>query len=383
MTSSDSPRLSIAMMIESVGLGGAEMVVLQLAEELRSRGHAVHPVIPLGPAGWLGGALVSNGFEPVRYSGRGMLNRVLVRDLTLALRARGVNAIHSHEFVMAYYGTFVARRLGCPHVITLHADQHMTARWHKRVALRWSFRNSDAVVAVSKHTGAHLEERLALRAGAVKVVPNGIPSGAGNGALVRAEFGIRPDERMVLAVGSLVARKGHALLIDALARLEAARSVPPWRLLIAGEGVERGRLEAQAGAAGLADRVHLLGHRHDGANLRDAADVFAMPSLWEGMPLAVLEAMFARRAIVASATSGIPETLTNDVDALLVEPGSVDELATALRRLLGDEALRRRLGDAALARAEREFTIGAMTDAYERLYRSRASDSQPRSPASL
>ncbi|MBK7905610.1 MAG: hypothetical protein IPJ78_03510 [Gemmatimonadetes bacterium] len=67
MTRSDFPRLSIAMMIESVGLGGAEMVVLQLAEELRSRGHAVHPVIPHGPAGWSGGALESAGFDPVRY----------------------------------------------------------------------------------------------------------------------------------------------------------------------------------------------------------------------------------------------------------------------------------------------------------------------------
>ena len=93
-----------------------------------------------------------------------------------------------------------------------------------------------------------------------------------------------------------------------------------------------------------------------------------MPSLSEGLPLALLEAMFAGRAIVASAVGGIPEVITNDREGLLVPPSDPEALAAALRRLLDDPALRIRLGRAAQVRAAEQFTVGAMADAYERLY---------------
>ncbi|MBK7905609.1 MAG: glycosyltransferase [Gemmatimonadetes bacterium] len=127
---------------------------------------------------------------------------------------------------------------------------------------------------------------------------------------MRGGDGDPAEELIILAIGSLVVRKGHAVLIDALARLEGERSVPPWRLLIAGEGVERSSLTAQAEKLGLSDRVHLLGHRLDGANLRAAADVFRHAVALGRHATAVLEAMFARRAIVASASSGISRRLS-------------------------------------------------------------------------
>jgi glycosyltransferase involved in cell wall biosynthesis len=109
-------------------------------------------------------------------------------------------------------------------------------------------------------------------------------------------------------------------------------------------------------------------NRDDVPSLLTAADVFCMPSLWEGLPLAVLEAMFASTAIVASATSGIPEAITSEREGLLVPPGDDAALAAALRRALESPAERARLAGAALRRAENDFTIGSMADAYERLY---------------
>jgi glycosyltransferase involved in cell wall biosynthesis len=134
-------------------------------------------------------------------------------------------------------------------------------------------------------------------------------------------------------------------------------------------GDQRELLEAFAREHGFLDRLHLLAQREDIPNLLAAADVFAMPSLWEGLPLALLEAMLAGRPIVASRISGIPEAVTDDVEGLLSTPGDIESLRQALGRLLSDSALRTRLGAAARARARREFTVEAMVDAYERRYR--------------
>jgi glycosyltransferase involved in cell wall biosynthesis len=115
--------------------------------------------------------------------------------------------------------------------------------------------------------------------------------------------------------------------------------------------------------------VHFLGYRADVADLLAASDVFALPSLSEGVPLALLEAMFAGKGIAASDVGGVPEVVTSEREALLVPAQNPDLLATALGRLLEDRTLRHRLGQAARQRAERAFTVDTMADAYVRLYK--------------
>jgi glycosyltransferase involved in cell wall biosynthesis len=178
-------------------------------------------------------------------------------------------------------------------------------------------------------------------------------------------------------VGNLIERKGHAVLLHALAAIGGRGTHVPWRLAIAGEGVERPRLEALTREYGLTDRVRLLGARNDIPDLQAGADVFVMPSLWEGLPLAVLEAMVAGKPIVASRTSGIPEAIEDGRQGVLVPPGDVQALADALWRLMNEPELRASLGRAALERARSRFTIAAMVDQYERLYRQYLAQSQP------
>jgi glycosyltransferase involved in cell wall biosynthesis len=205
----------------------------------------------------------------------------------------------------------------------------------------------------------------------VHVVHNGIPLVEGNPRPVREELGVRAGELLILAVGNLDERKGHLILLRALALLGHQGLSQPWRLAIAGGrgGPERPKLEAFAREHGMQDRLHILSHRDDIANLQAAADIFAMPSLWEGLPLALLEAMLAGKAIVASDTAGIPEAIAPESHGLLVAPGNPELLAEALHRLLTEASLRKRLGSAALERGRREFTIGAMADSYEPYYR--------------
>lgn len=362
---SDAP-LTVAVMLETDGPGGAELLMHQSCLELRRRGHRVVPVGPEHGEGWLSARLAASGFGRRTFSLRGPVDPFALRRLVRDLRADRVDAIHSHEFTMGVYGCASARFLGVPHVVTMHGDQGVTAAWRRRAALRWAFRRSHAAVAVSDHTRRAMEARLGLPDGSMRVVHNGIPAPSGRRDPVRCELGLDPASVLVLAVGSLRPNKAHGLLIEALAGAEAA---VPWQLAIAGQGPEREPLLRAARERGLGDRVHLLGQRDDIDDVHAAADVFVMPSHAEGLPLALLEAMFSGSAIVASDVGGMPEAVRHEREGLLVPAGDVDALRRALERLLAEPDLRSRLAAAARDRAQARFRIERMTDLYERLYR--------------
>ncbi len=359
----------IAQMLESDGPGGAELVVLRLAIELRRRGHEVVPVGPIDGVGWLGDRFREQGFAVESFGLRRAVDPSGPRRLGEILSKRGVQAVHSHEFTMTVYGAAAAHRLGVPHVATMHGSQTMTKAWRRRAALRWAFRRSRAVVAVSEATRVQLLEDLGIGQETLALIRNGVPVVEGDAAGIRRELGLRDDEVVLLAVGNLDPRKGHRVLLAALQQLTAVGAARPWRLIIAGGrgGPEREPLMAYAAEHGFANRLHILGQREDVPDLQAAADIFVMPSLWEGLPLALLEAMIAGNACVASRTSGIPEAITHGVDGLLVPPGNVEDLAVELGKLLNDSALRVELGRAARQRALGEFTIEAMADRYEAL----------------
>jgi glycosyltransferase involved in cell wall biosynthesis len=359
--------LTVAVMLETDGPGGAELLLHQLCVELRSRGHRVVAVGPEHGEGWLSARLHAAGIERRAFDLRRSLDPAALRALVRMLEAARAEAVHSHEFTMAVYGCAAARWLRLPHVITMHGDQGVTRAWRRRAALRWAFRHSRAALAVSEHTRRAMEQRLGLRPGAMGVVYNGIPVPSGRRESVRRELRLADDELLVLAVGSLRPNKGHRVLLEALAGLPPAGR---WRLAIAGQGEEAEPLAREARRLRVEERLHLLGQRDDVADVHAAADVFAMPSYSEGLPLALLEAMFAGSAIVASGVGGIPEAVTDGVEALLTLPGDPEALRGALARVLSDAPLRRQLGDAAKRRALAEFRIERMADRYEALYRS-------------
>jgi len=360
--------LRIAQMLESDGPGGAETMLVSLSEALRDRGHTVIPVGPARGVGWLSARLRDAGFDRQTFSIRHPIDWQCLRGMIEVLRAKQIEVVHSHEFTMAVYGAAAARWLGIPHVITMHGSQYVTSKRRRRIALRWAFRASAHVVGVSNDTTSHLRSRLGLPQGVIRTITNGVPHLPGNRMATRRALGVADGELLLLAVGNLIVRKGHAQLIRALANARPTPDVP-WRLAIAGQGEERDRLIAVAEQYGVADRVQLLGQRADVFDLHAAADIFVMPSLWEGLPLALLEAMHAGTAIVASRTSGIPEAITNGVDGLLTPPGDERALTEALERLLADPVERARLGAAALARARAKFSMDRMTTEYEELYR--------------
>jgi glycosyltransferase involved in cell wall biosynthesis len=364
------PRLRIAMMLESDGPGGAEMVVFRLSEELRDRGHTVVPVGPANGCGWLADLFRGAGMSPEVFQLRRPIDPQCVRGLMQLFRKHRINAVHSHEFTMAVYGAASSRLLGIPQVITMHGNYNICKARRRRVALRWAMRQSDHTVMVSRATQQAFAVDLGLAESLSTVVPNGVPVRGGNADGVRKEFEVQPGECVLLAVGTLERRKGHMVLLEALARLDARGLSSPWKLIIAGGrgGDQHQALQDYVRDEGLDERVHIVTNRNDIPDLLAMADIFVMPSLWEGLPMALLEAMIAGKAIVASAASGIPEAIVNGREGLLVPPADVGALAEALQNLLTDPARRVALGEAAATRAHSEFTVQVMADRYETLY---------------
>jgi len=360
--------MRIALLTETGGPGGAEHMLLTLASGLAARGHEIVPVGPDDRSAWLGDEFRARGFSPERYSMRRLVDLRCLRGIAETLRQRAVDVVHSHEFTMGVYGSAAARLIHRPHVLTMHGGRYYAGKVQRRLALSIAARSSQAIVGVSEASARDLERTLRLRAGIARSIPNGVPPREGDRHHVRRELALADDEHLIVAVGNLYPVKGHAVLLRALGSVHQTHPLLRWHLAIAGRGAEERSLRDVACAAGIADRVHLLGYRDDVGDLLAGADVYAMPSLSEGLPLALLEAMAAGLPIVASAVGGIPEAARDGVHALLVPPDDDAALAAALERLLSDAELRRTLGGAASARARQEHGAERMIDAYERLY---------------
>jgi glycosyltransferase involved in cell wall biosynthesis len=240
-------------------------------------------------------------------------------------------------------------------------------------------------VMVSRATQRQFATELGVNESMFTVVPNGVSLPIGDAARVRSEFGVADGDCVLLAVGTLERHKGHRVLLEALSRLVSAGLDASWKLIIAGGrgGDQQQSLLDYVREMKLDERVSIVTNRDDVADLLALADVFVMPSLFEGLPMALLEAMLAGKAIVASRTAGIPEAIVDGRDGLLVPPSDVAALADALRSLIVDPARRATLAEAALTRAESEFTVGVMADGYERLYRSRQRSEVPMSSRSI
>jgi glycosyltransferase involved in cell wall biosynthesis len=258
-------------------------------------------------------------------------------------------------------------RRGVPHVFTLHGSRYYADRLDRRLTMAWAGRAAHQVVAVSDAQALDMARDLWLSRERIRVIPNGIPPVPAVAPSLRAELGLAPEARLVVAVGNLYPVKGHAHLLRAVAALppELRQMV---HVAIAGRGDEGPSLTALAAELGLPGQLHLLGLRDDVANVLRSATVFALPSLSEALPLALLEAMRAGVPVVASAVGEIPAVLEHGKAGLLARPGDPGELASALRTLLSDPTLARALVDRAQHVVLERYAIERMAERYLSVY---------------
>jgi glycosyltransferase involved in cell wall biosynthesis len=282
------------------------------------------------------------------------------------MRAWRPDVVHSFLFLSNAVTAPVARLAGVPALIlSQRCSYEATAPPHWRRLARWSHRLADRVV-VNSRAALEEERRAGAPADTTTYIPNGVDV-AEEGPPARAALGL-PEGFLVVAVGQLSEIKGHRYLIEAWP--EVVRAHPAARLVLVGDGPRGPALQEQARRLGVDGSVFFLGFRPDGRRYAAAADVFVQPSLTEGMPNAVLEAMAAGRPVIATRVGGVPELITDGETGRLVPPADPAALAAAIASLLADEAERLRLGGAARARTRAEFSADTVRSAFEGLYRS-------------
>ena len=193
----------------------------------------------------------------------------------------------------------------------------------------------------------------------------------------RSEFGFQDDHLVIGIVAQLRPSKRHDLLIRAIARLRPR--FPALRLLIVGHGNIEGALQNLARQEGIASETIFAGYRDDARRLLPGLDLFALPSVVEGEPVSVLEAMEAALPVVAAQAGGIPELVQDGVTGILAPPNDLDGFCLALERLISDSALRQRLGNAGRERVRTLFSAQRMTEEFQQLYQAAIASLTPTS----
>lgn len=353
---------NIAHLIESSGPGGAERMIVELAQAQQQHGATVTVFIPRGRESWLSEQLQTAGVSTEYFTLTSPLSPPCVRTLYRAFRRYDIALAHSHEFTMATNGAFAARWAGIPHVITMHGGRYYATKLRRRLLMRAAVEASQATVAVSEPLGDALSTDLRITRSRIETIPNGIRMDVVAAAPLRHELGLAPGEPLVLAVGNLYPVKGHRILLEALHALPANT-----HLAIAGRGREESVLRSRAAVLGLSNRLHLLGHRDDVPALLLAADVFVQPSLDEGLPLAVLEAMTSARPIVATDVGDVGRAV-GPGGGLLVPPGDASALAAAITMILQKPFLAKALAQTARTRALLHYGASRMVGRYADVY---------------
>lgn len=294
--------------------------------------------------------------------------RVIPRLINICRRER-VSVWHGHDYKTNALGLILRRFHPMRLVTTVHGWVHRTWRTPLYYAIdRLCLRHNERVLCVSEELLRSCRQ-AGVSASRCVLLENGIDlteyRRTRSPAESRKILGL-DDRPTIGAVGRLSAEKGFDILIHAVKQLLA--SGIDVQLLVAGEGPEKDRLDRLIHDLGLAGRVHVLGYQANMIPLYEAMDVFALSSYREGLPNVLLEAMAMEVPVVATRVNGVPRLVTHGATGDLVEAGSVDELATGLRRILLDRELKSRYTTAGRSVVEERFSFAVRMAKLARLY---------------
>jgi len=369
-----STKIKIAYIITSSGIGGAEKILYhtvigldcnkyqisvcslkekgEVAKELEKHGVDIYCLHMANREGWIGW-----------LASAGALFRLL-----LYLKRLRPAIIHSFLFRANILSRIAGYLIGVPIVISsirvmggekgyFHFSERMT-----------SFM-VDRYIAVSESVERYIIQKSKIPERKISVIYNGVEVKNHTNLKVQNAkllFNIEAKDNIVVTVGRLHRQKGYSYLLHAISKVK--EKFPRIKLMFIGKGGEKNSLKNLAESLDLTDQVVFAGLRSDVENVLSTAELFVLPSLWEGMPNALLEAMAAGKAVVATRVGGIPELVIHEKTGILVPPEDFDALADAIIDLLQDKVRAKKMGEAGRVRVEEHFNISETLKKTENLY---------------
>jgi len=367
------PKIRILHVITRLPIGGAERLLIgilqnldksifkstvcciqdrgELADEVESLGH---PVISLN-------MMRKGGYD---FRVVSSLRRIIIENR--------IDIIHTHLYHANLYGRLAARKEKITTISSVH-NTYKKGKWHRHLINRWLAKKTFAVTAGSEDVKKDLIELDRIPENKVILLPNSIDLSRVETQLNHCQakrlLGFTDDDIVIGTVGRAEKQKGHFILLEAFSKLLKRPDGKQLKLLLVGDGRLLSQLKETAKSLGISEKVNFAGNVTKLADIYRAVDIFTMPSLWEGLSLAMLEAMAAELPVVATDVGGARDVLGNDQWGLLVPPNETDALASAIAKLLDSPDLNAAIASAGKQRVHDNYSVATLTNQLSHLYR--------------
>jgi glycosyltransferase involved in cell wall biosynthesis len=375
-------KLRVLQVIGNLEIGGAQEVVRTLVTYLQEAGHPV--IVCTFKDGPVRPVLEQLGIQVVTLPGR--KSSVLAfpqfvqemvrmrRELLKLVTEYEIDVIQTHLLRTLDF-LVVSLRWGRPHLLVfwtvhnsnfaLREDQLPGHRWllkpkqaAHRLLYQFFSRWVNGFIAVARDVKPAILETIGPVEEKITVISNGVDvrryRSNGSAPIVRQELGLPGNARLMTMVGTLKHQKGHKVLLEALGPV--IRDHPDLHVLLVGDGELRDEIAGKIRECELTEHVHLLGNREDVPHLLAGSDYFILPSLWEGLPMALIEAMAAGLPVIATRVSGTQQVMVPGETGILVEPGDPGQLQSAIRHFLANGERARAMGIAGRKRIEASYS---------------------------
>lgn len=384
-------RLCIVLAISNLEFGGAQRQVVELANCMNAGRFDVH-VVSLSTYVPLGSELAEADRRLHVVGKRFKFDASLVWRLARLLKNLRADVVQGYLFDAQIATRLAGRLAGTPLVVGSERNADYTLKWRQKAAFRMTRACVDLIVANSGAGAAFNRRMLGHSEEQYRVVHNGVNASRfhpADGAAMRAELGIAPDERLIGMFGSYKRQKNHPLFLAAGQRV--LREFPRARLMIVGDELHAGkgksdltraRVEQLANELGIASRCLFIGNRLDPERLYPACDVTVLPSFFEGTPNVLLESMACGVPVVTTDVSDHRYIVPDGRVGFVVPLGDEGLLARRLCEMLGDDARRAEMGRAARAWIEQEFSTARLAEKTAAVFEEGLARKVARSPAS-
>jgi glycosyltransferase involved in cell wall biosynthesis len=374
-------RINVGFVVNNLNVGGLEKVVVSLLDNLDRDRFTPH-LICLDGAGEMAANLVDLPEENRLVLDRTQAVRLPIVGVSVDptrlhrirrfVRDRQIHVLHAHNVGPLVYAGVATRLIPMrrrPQIVYSDHNQLFSMDAARARRLRWYLKLADQVIAVSEDLQRTLTEQLHASPERVRVLYNGVDSqrfAQTDRNKVRRELGIGEGEFVVGSAVRLFDYKGMDYLLDAVPAVLA--KAPATRFVIAGDGPARAGLVEKARGMGLGDRVMFIGHRSDIPDVVSSFDLYVLPSLTEGMPLALLEALAVGSPIVCTRVGGCPEVVEDGVNGYVVAPRDSAALGDRILRVSADPTFRAAVRERNMRKFSERFTLRSMVEGHARLF---------------